>query len=295
MKLRACLGEYLKSLRVAKGLSQLAVAQTTGIPVTRVSNYERGIRTPSPEHIKLLSQALGISSTQLIDETDWLTPEDRRALRRASRITRQRYLRCFEYRPPRDRPMILQIRKAMAQYPNLTRGLLACIARRPDVALVEKVLSTMVAGSALEVIVHLTLLAAGADLVMVAPEASGFRQHPVVDPRTRAAVGDCEVPAYYIRVDGIDVLFIPQVAVAARRSVWCMDFLCAVIDASRRVHWLDLEVDGEGHDYAADPARTADINLPTVRLTALEVKAGTMLTTLGEKLRLTLPNLPNAA
>lgn len=61
----------------------------------------------------------------------------------------------------------------MAQYPAQTNALLGVIARRIDAATQMRLLADMPAGSAIEALVHLSLLAQGAEIVLVAPEAIG--------------------------------------------------------------------------------------------------------------------------
>lgn len=50
----------LKRIRMERGFSQSDLAQTVGITVTTISNYETGVKTPSPRTMKKLCEALGV-------------------------------------------------------------------------------------------------------------------------------------------------------------------------------------------------------------------------------------------
>lgn len=277
-------GTRILSLRKARGLSQSELAARCGIGRERLSNFERGMRRPAPDHLTRLATALGIEESELVRNTDWLPPEEREMLKRASARVSREFFRPYVYVPPRDRDMSTQLRKAMTKYTELTRSLFSLIRKRPDGNASLRVLSTVVAGSALEVIVHLLLLAMGS-IVWVAPEPLGFRRHPVVDPRTREGVGSRDVPAYRVDLGGLRCLFIPQVGLACRRATWRVDFLCAVIDPQGAVFWLYVEIDGEGHDGSSDAFRSADIDMPVIRLYEEDILGATLLACLEARIK----------
>lgn len=98
--------DVLKKLRTSKGLTQREVAARAAIPEVRVSDFERGERTPSPEQSEKLAAALDVDVCQLTDGTTWLSREERSRLREAGARTRKVFLREYTYRPPRDRSMM---------------------------------------------------------------------------------------------------------------------------------------------------------------------------------------------
>lgn len=277
--------QHLRAVREKSGLTQRELARRAGLTETRVSDFERGIREPTSEQVESMAGALELSASDLTAATSWLSETERAALSSVSARQRRRLYRAFRWRPPRDREMHLHLRKAMAKWPNLVRGLIRWIEGRPDGSMLMRLLSEMPAGSAVEAVVHLTLLAHGADIVRVAPQPAGFRQHPVVDPSTRRAMGDCEFLAYAIDLYGMRCVLIPQVSMACRKSTWCVDFLAAVTDRRGVVHWLDLEVDGDGHDFSSDRQRSEDLDLPTARITQEEVLRGDTLELLADRMR----------
>lgn len=60
------IGERIKSLRKAKGLSQIDLAQQAEIAVNSIRLYEVGKREPKLEAVKKLSVALGVTNGQLL-------------------------------------------------------------------------------------------------------------------------------------------------------------------------------------------------------------------------------------
>jgi excisionase family DNA binding protein len=62
-------GRRLRALREAAGLSQLALATTSGLTHEELSRLERGGRAPSPETIRKLSLALGVPPERFTDRT----------------------------------------------------------------------------------------------------------------------------------------------------------------------------------------------------------------------------------
>ena len=53
-------GDHVRSLRLARGLSQEEVARSAGIHVTYLSGVERGKRNPSLRNLRKLAGALGV-------------------------------------------------------------------------------------------------------------------------------------------------------------------------------------------------------------------------------------------
>ena len=65
---RRC-GKRLRALREAAGLSQLALAATSGLTHEELSRLERGGRAPSSETIRKLALALGVAPERFTDRT----------------------------------------------------------------------------------------------------------------------------------------------------------------------------------------------------------------------------------
>ncbi len=65
---KVAFGLRLRELRLARGLSQEALAQKAGVDRTYVSSVERGRRNVSLEIIHLLADALGVHPAELLKE-----------------------------------------------------------------------------------------------------------------------------------------------------------------------------------------------------------------------------------
>ena len=63
-------GERLKELRLARGLSQEALAFKSGMHRTYLGGIERGERNPSLKNITAIAKALGVSLSQLFSFED---------------------------------------------------------------------------------------------------------------------------------------------------------------------------------------------------------------------------------
>jgi len=64
------LGEKITKLKKQKKLSQVALAETTGISRDAISKYERGDSVPSVDYAKRIADALGVSLDYLVSDSD---------------------------------------------------------------------------------------------------------------------------------------------------------------------------------------------------------------------------------
>ncbi len=71
MNIKEKIGERIFQERQAKGLTRKALAELTDdLKPSRINNWERGTRTPGPEEIKQLAQALDVAPGYLMCLTD---------------------------------------------------------------------------------------------------------------------------------------------------------------------------------------------------------------------------------
>lgn len=71
MNIKEKIGERIFQERQAKGLTRKALAELTDdLKPSRINNWERGLRTPGPEEIKQLAEALDIAPGYLMCLTD---------------------------------------------------------------------------------------------------------------------------------------------------------------------------------------------------------------------------------
>lgn len=58
-------GEYVRSLRLDRHLTQESLADAAGIHVTYLSSIERGYRNPSIKNVRRIAQGLEVSVKEL--------------------------------------------------------------------------------------------------------------------------------------------------------------------------------------------------------------------------------------
>lgn len=78
MTIEEAFGLALRKLRQEKGLSQEALAASSGFHRTYISLLERGIKSPSLTTLDRLSQALGISLGQFVNSIETMTTNNKR-------------------------------------------------------------------------------------------------------------------------------------------------------------------------------------------------------------------------
>jgi transcriptional regulator with XRE-family HTH domain len=65
--IRILLGQRVRQIRVAEGVSQEALAFTCGLHRTYMSDIERGVRNVSIDNINKIAVALGVTPKDLLD------------------------------------------------------------------------------------------------------------------------------------------------------------------------------------------------------------------------------------
>jgi transcriptional regulator with XRE-family HTH domain len=68
----AALAPFLRAQRQMAHLSLRTLAQMTGVSDSYLSQVERGLHQPSPEVLKAMATALGVSATTLYERMGWL-------------------------------------------------------------------------------------------------------------------------------------------------------------------------------------------------------------------------------
>ena len=80
------LGEKITKLKKLKNLSQVALAEATGISRDAISKYERGDSVPSVDYAKRIADALGVSLDYLVNDSDKEEVLDNEAVKRIKEI-----------------------------------------------------------------------------------------------------------------------------------------------------------------------------------------------------------------
>lgn len=65
---RLVFGDRVRALRIARGISQEALAEAAGLHRTYVSSLERGQRNVGLDNIHALADALGVEPARLFDK-----------------------------------------------------------------------------------------------------------------------------------------------------------------------------------------------------------------------------------
>jgi transcriptional regulator with XRE-family HTH domain len=71
------MGEKIQQLREGRGLTQVQLAQRSGVPLGSLRNYEQGHRTPLLDQAAKLAKALGCSIDDIAPDVDLPTPKAR--------------------------------------------------------------------------------------------------------------------------------------------------------------------------------------------------------------------------
>lgn len=252
-------GQLLAQLRKKRGISQAELARRASIPAYRLSRIEHDKARPSDEEARELARRLGEDPTRL------LSPELRHP-RQSSLL-----------RPFKSRPKRLALTSEVSLDTWRGRfGLLAhqfemAVCRRADAALCREYLRQCGAESADELQLSFQLLSREQVIpVWTTAARCGFTTHPVVERKTGASAANLVRPALHVSHEDVVALMFPQVSLRPARSQFRVDFLVG-LKRSGGIAWIDLEIDGGGHDPSYDEYRRETLGLPTVRISGSEV------------------------
>jgi len=162
-------------------------------------------------------------------------------------------------------------------------GALAQLRTRPDQETCQEFLEQARTESGLEYFFWLQLLASGALPCRLSLYKAGFRALRVVEAGSRKGLGDSRAACLDVQTGRCRCLLFPQVTLDTRKAYFRLDAL-ACVRARRDRCWLNLEIDGEGHDGQFDQERQLLLGLPTIRLSASEVASPNLLSLLDGKL-----------
>ncbi len=105
----------------------------------------------------------------------------------------------------------------------------------------------------------------------------------MVDPKTKAIISDLRLPCLQFASTSCKWLLFPQVTLDARKALYRLDALACVIHDGQR-HWIDVEVDGPGHDSAFDKEREGLLGVATLRIDRNDLRRRDMLEVLEQRL-----------
>lgn len=269
--MKISIGEAIRSERKRRGWSQKQVQSLVQIDRRRLSDLELGKRVPSAEESRLLSE-IGLLQkanaprrpTNLQLSSSWLE-------------------RPLQYRPKPSRPVKVRIAAALKRYGSWINLLVSRLGHGSYRREREEFLNQACVESGTELAFWLELLTLGSRPCRLPPCRTGFRTLPVLHPTTLSVQSDARHPCLEGQLDGLEFLAFPQLTVLARGRVYRLDSLFGFKVGKTKV-WLNVEIDGAGHDVHRDLERERDLGLLAVRITDRDLQARLAMSTLRSKI-----------
>lgn len=272
------LGSLLQKSRKRKRLRQIDLSLQTGIPRERISHIENNRRPPNNDEWTTLARALGLPRAykrlpKPFPSHRWRADTLRLASKgeRSAEVRRQAAARTF----------------GGAAIDRLVEGM----NRRADAAVCHRFLEAARLESGLEYVFWARLLEEGAKPVWFAPSRAGFRRLMVIDSESLLNVSDLRHPCLEIASDGWSALLFPQLTVDARKARFRLDGLVG-LDGPGGRSWLNIEVDGPGHDEEYDLRRSRLLEMEAIRLRPSDLSASDLTQRLWNHLRSVALPLP---
>lgn len=269
------LGRRLQKARRYRQWSQSVLAQLTGISRGRLSHFENDRRQPTLDESERLHRCLALRSRPKAAPT---LPFPGKSWRRCAPPVK------FE----KKRTIYTRLLAARKSFGQIVNDKLEIVHSRNDRRFSELFLKQARLDSGHELLFWVQLLAAGGKPCWLAPLRVGFRSCPVVHPDSKICIADVRHPCLELTGDRWSSLLFPQLTLDARRSYFRLDALACVRSGGRR-RWINVEIDGEGHDPSYDEDRQRLLGLLTVRLNRVEITYPSMLALLQAKLLSVFP------
>ena len=279
---KTTVGARLKTARKKRQWTLANLGRQAGITKSRLSQFENEHRYPTEQEWDRLRPLLNLAAYQPFERCElpaarklWTAPEP-------------------SLNAELDRPLTSRLYAARKSFgAEMVDQALALMNRREDRALCAKFLERAGVESGHELLFWLKLLGAGAQPCRISLAKAGFRRLAVVDQKTRDILGDLRHSCLDLEGDHFACLFFPQVTVDTRKAFFRLDALACVYSGRER-YWVNIEIDGQGHNHRFDEERQEMLGLSTVRLDSSEVGASDTLAILKRKL-IPLLGLPKAS
>lgn len=251
------IGAKIRQARETAQLSQLSLCEKTQISSARLSQFENGYRFPNRQEWERLSQSLFLGPFPV---------------RCKLPIPQKRWAADSPLPASPERPFAVRLAAAWSVFGEELEQLKALVRARKDFRMCYEFLESAGLDSGDEAFFFLKLLAEGATPCAFSLLRAGYRTYPVIEPSTKQVLGDVRHPCLEL-IDGRqDCLIFPQISLLVANRVYRLDALVCARCPQRRL-WVDVEIDGPGHDFMQDRRREHQLKLPTVRLSRSELYA----------------------
>lgn len=216
----------------------------------RLTQLEKGHRFPSREEWKELSRHISLGPYPARFKLP--APKERWAADLPKTSTPERSLS-------------IRLASARSTFAADFERLNLIVQSRKDFRACHEFLSSTALDSGDEAFFYLRLLAEGALPCAFSPLRAGYRTFPVIEPETRRVVGDVRRSCLELINDQQESLIFPQVSLLVANRIFRLDALVCARCTQQRV-WIDLEIDGPGHDCTQDRRRELQLKMPTLRV-----------------------------
>ncbi len=250
-------GIQIKAARLAKQWRASLLARHTGISRSRLSKFESGLSYPNPVEWCVLREHLDLGPY----------PKKRRL---ELPPVRRRWFPLEPASARAERPFAVRLSAARRYFGHLADRALVTIRARQDEELCFEFLERALLESGPEAMFWMILLASGATPGRHSPNRAGFRKFSILDTQGSEVRGDLKRPCLDLNLPEWEVLFFHQVTLDTRTRIYRLDALACVWSLRNRI-WLNIEIDGHGHDGTYDRERQSLLELPTVRISMEEL------------------------
>lgn len=238
--------EWMRNRRKELGLSQRQVAALAEITMSRLSEFESGLRLPSPEIAAKLGGALGVDG---VAGSGQILP--REAMRRLTRP------KPYEFPAVNKEPWQRMERRLdwKLKQIKLPKEVAAWIQRH------------LACNSGQEGLSLYQLGAAGARPVIANAHECGYRGLAILDDKGEA-LGERMQPALHWLTPEFECVLWPQVTFLNGLRV---DLLILLRVGGGKSRWIVVEVDGPHHDAETDAKRDKWVTVPVFRVSNKDV------------------------
>lgn len=262
-------GSYLRVARRKKQWTQAQLARHLGMQRARLCNLEKDRRHPTREEWLRLSSCLALGPCP--PSLELPAPQ-----------------RCWRASPPYpkepERSVWTRRQAARKTFGSVVDTLANAVEKRDKNAQTFLRYANLESGD--EYFFWLKLLDEGGRPCRYSPNKAGFRTWAILEPKSWRQIGDLRAPCLELLDQGW--LLFPQLTLDTRKSIYRTDALLCCRHEDGRL-WVNIEIDGLGHDPRFDQQRQTELGLPTARVSATELTTPRLVPLLAQKLATHFP------